>query len=871
MKRLRLIARKLRALFRKEKLDAEMAEELRAHLELQTAENIARGMVPDEARDAALRAFGGVEQIKERARDQRGWVWLEQWLQDVRFAVRSLKKSPGFTLTAVLTLALGIGVNTSMFTAFQALLMRELPYPDADQLVHVFRTSAHSQRWPHAPGNFLEQQEENVVFAHMAAVNNTSFNLAGDGHAAESVNGLQASADIFPVLGIAPELGRGFTAEEDRPGRNQVVVLSHAFWQRRFAGDADIIGRTLRLDGEAVTVVGVMPARFRDPMLWGAPDVLRPIAFTDRQRQDRGGNYLKAIARLKPDVSLAQAQAAMDLLAARQADEHAGTNAGSGLRLVPFASSMDPKGRQVIWLTMTLAGFVLLITCANLANLQFARTTLRSHELAIRGALGAARGRLLRQLLTESLVLAALGGGLGVLLAAWGNQLLSHQFTEGGERMLTLPLNVKVLSFAFAAATISGFAFGLTPAWLAARVDVQEALKQGSRGSTAGRSQHRVQHALIVVQVALALVLLTGAGLVVRGLHRFTQSDPGWRFEGLTRGFINLPERTYGSSELRLNFAETLQGKLAALPGVERAALAWTLPISGFRVTGNFSIAGAPSPASARVSRRSVNGVTPGYFATLGMRLLSGRDFTPADRAGRPAVVIINETMARRFWPGASPLGQRIDNEEIVGVVNDIRFPADPSETQTRFQTYRPFAQDPHGYFVLAVRGTVSVATLRQIVASLDTDLPLNEAGPVIAAVENTLGNIAVGGRVFGAFAGFGLLLASIGLYGVIAGFVARRTQEIGIRMALGAKQRDVLWLVVGKGLKLSLLGVTIGLIGAVALARTLAALAPGLDADAPLAIAGLTALLVSVALFACWIPARRAAKVDPLIALRAE
>ena len=871
MRWLHLIVRRLRALVRKEQLDTEMSEEMRLHLELQTELNIARGHPPEEAHYAARREFGGVEQIKERARDQRGWLWLEQAMQDVRFAVRALRKSPGFTITAVLTLALGIGVNTSMFTGFQALLMRELPYPQPERLVHVFRTSPHSQRWPHAPGNFLDLNARNQIFERMAAVDNQPFNLAEPGQAAERVRGLLASADLLPLLGIEPEIGRFFTAEEDRPGANNVVVLSHAFWLRRYGGDPAILHRTLRIDGESVNVVGVIPERFRDAMLWSAPEVIRPIAFTAEQRRNHAGNYLKIVARLKPGVSMAQAQAEMNVLAERQDREHGNPNASVGLRLVAFESAMDPKGQLVVWLTLVLAGFVLLIACANLANLQFARTAMRTHEFAIRGALGAARGRLLRQLLTESWVLAVVGGALGLILAVWGNQIMGGQFVENGEALVVLPLNLKILAFTLVVATGSGFAFGLAPAWLASRTDVNGALKQGSRGSTPGRTQQRLQHGLIVAQVALALILLTGAGLLALGLQRFAQRDPGWRVDGLLQGGLSLPERNYGRRGQQVAFVAQLQDKLTALPGVERATVAWSLPVSGFSVAGDFSISGRPVPVQGRAPLRNVNGIAPGYFETLGMRLLSGRDFAATDRAGQPNVVIINETMARTFWPNTSPLGQRIDAEEIVGVVSDVRFPSELAEPQTRYQTYRPFAQDPRGHLKIAVRGAVTPAMLRQAVADLDADLPLNAPGLVSANVARTLGNVATGARLFGGFALLGLLLAAIGLYGVIAGFVSHRTNEIGIRMALGAKMQDVLWLVIGKGLKLTLVGAALGLVGAIILARVMSSAAPGLDANAPVAIAGLTGLLVAVALLACWIPARRAAKVDPMSALRCD
>lgn len=862
---------KLRALFHREKLDADMAEEMRAHLELQTERNVAAGMSPAEARFAAQRQFGGIEQVKEFAREQRSWVWLEHFLQDLRFAARGLRKNPGFTVVAVLTLAFGIGVNTAMFTALQSVLMRDLPYPESERLVEVFRASPQSQRWPHAPANFLDQQSHNTVFERMAAFTGKAFNLAESGQPAERVRGMQATAEIFPLLGVQPFQGRWFTAEEDRPGKNDVVVLSHAFWLRRFAGDPNVVGRTLRLDGETATVIGVMPAEFEDMALFGRIEMWQPIAFSDAERANRGGNYLKSIARLKPGVSLAQAQTAMDILAAAQAQAFRESNAGIGLRLVPLAKIMDPRGRLVLWLVMALAGSVLLIACANLANLQFARTARRTQEFAIRGALGASRGRLLRQLLTESFLIAVVGGLIGLMLAKWTNAIVGGLETASGDlAIFKLTLNLRVFGFALVASVISGLAFGLMPAWLASRTDVNQVLKQGARGTAGNRSRHRIQHALIVAEVALALVLLASAGLVVRGLNRFVGQEPGWQINGLTVGYLNLSAGKYRGAEAQHTFAERLREKLAALPGVERAAVSWCLPLSSFDTMGNFKVEGHTWP-EGREPIRFVNGVTPGYFEVLRMRLVAGRDFTAADVRGAKRTVIINETTARVFWPKESAIGKHLDGEEVVGVVNDVGFATDPSEPETRLQTYRPLAQAPRISLAVALRGHVTAETLRRAVAELDADLPVNEPGPASAKVERFANTLAVAGWLLSGFAVLGLLLACIGIYGVIAGFVVQRTNEIGIRMALGAQVRDVLQLVIGKGLQLALLGTAIGLAGAVGVARVTMSVAPGFGANDPLAIGGVAALLVTVAVLACWLPARRAAKIDPALALRSE
>jgi predicted permease len=862
---------KLRTLLRRSRLERDMAEEMRAHLEEQTQRNLAAGMSEHDARAAAHRQFGGVAQIQEHARDVRHLRWLDDLARDVRLALRNLRKSPGFTLIAVLTLAFGIGVNTSMFTAIEALLRPEQAYPEPDHLVHVFRTSPHSQRWPHSPANFLEQKATNEVFTGMAAFAGRSLNLSDAGRPAERVRGMAVTPEFFPLLGIAPALGRTFSPEDDVPGQDAVAVLSHTFWLTRLGADPEVIGRTLRLNGETVTVIGVMPERFRDLMAFGPVQVWQPMAFTEAERANRGGNYLKSIARLKPGVSLREAQTAMDVIAARQERDHADTNSLIGLRLARFGESMDPRGERMVWLTMTLAGFVLLIACANLANLQFARTVRRLHELAIRGALGAGRGRLLRQLLTESLVVAALGGVLGLMLASWCNPLLEQQLRVNAQHDLTLELDVRVLTFALAATALSGLAFGLLPAWRVSRVDLNRTLKQGARGATTDRAQHRIQHALIVGETALALILLAGAGLLMNGLHRFTQRDPGWSVAALSTGYLNLPDKTYVNDAARAAFVQRLQEELAALPGVESAALAWSVPLRAYNVAGDFSIEGRPPPPPGREPLRFVNGVTPGFFETLGIPLLAGRTFTAADHAQSSAVVIINETMARTFWPGESPLGRHISGEEIIGVVADVEFAADPSEPSTRLQSYRPFAQSPRNFLALAVRGPVTALELRQAVAAVDSDLPLNEAETASDVITRAVGSMRIAGRIVTGFAVLGLVLASLGIYGVISGFVAQKSHEIGVRMALGAGIRDVLWLVLGRGLRLTLIGAAVGLAGAFGFARILRSIAPGLEPGDPSPIIGVTALLIVIGLLACWLPARRAARIDPLQALRTE
>ena len=795
-------------------------------------------------------------------------------MNDLRFALRHLLKNPGFTVVAVLTLALGIGVNTSMFSGLHSMLMPEQPYPEADRLVRVFRTSPHSRRWPHSPANFLDQRGQNAVFTHMAATTSQSANLSEAGQPAERLSMELVTSDLIPMLGIAPGLGRAFLPEESQPGRNDVVLMSHGFWLRRFNADPGMVGRTLRLDGMPVTVVGVMPPEFSDRQGWSSADIIRPLAFSDAEGAMRGNHYLDVFARLKPGVTLGQANAGLATLAVRLREAFPEYNSDLGLRAEELAKSrMDPRGRTMLWMILGLAGFVLLIACANLANLQFARTALRSRELAIRGAMGAPRGRLVRQLLTESLLLALSGGLLGLLFAHWTNQWLLQRLTEDGRPLLRLELNLAVLGFAFAAATVSGLAFGLLPAWLASRADLNSVLKQGARDGGSGSGRSWLRNGLIIGQVGLALILLVGAGLVIDGLGRLGGADPGWRVDGLYSGRLNLPAASYPDAQARRAFAERLQQKLAELPGVERAAVANFLPLSSWRSHVGLEIEASSTSVSSTLS--GLASVSPGYFATLGIRLGEGREFGPLDAAGGPAVVVVNEAFARACWPDASAVGRRIGQpgawQEIVGVVADVRSATDPGEPTSRFQCYRPLAQDPSPGLVLAVRGPVTADALRRVVTQLDRDLPLSEAGAVRAAVDRFFDQAAVGGWLLAAFAGLGLLLAALGTYGVVAGFVGQRTREIGVRMALGAQIRDVLWLVLGRGLRLAVGGLLVGSLGALGLARILASITPGLNPNAPVVIVFAGGLLLAVALLACWIPARRAARIDPMVALRTE
>jgi predicted permease len=792
-----------------------------------------------------------------------------------------LLKSPGYTAVAVLTLALGIGANTAMFSVLNTYLFRALPYPDSNRLVRVFRTSPHSQSWPHSPGNFFAHCDQNEVFEHMAAYNGIRPNLADPGEPAERLQGYAVTSDFFAALGVQPVLGRVFAPEEHETGADRFAILSDRFWASKFGSDPNILGRTMRLDGQDVVIVGVMPPAFEHPMLWGSVDVWRPLAFNAEGRRNRGNNYLRSLGRLKPGVSIQQAQQAMAGLAANLAAEHP-ENAGESLRLEPLQLSMsDTIGRKVMWFTFGLASFVLLIACANIANLQLVRTAARAREYAVRAALGAQRRRLLRQSLIESLAVSIIGGAFSLLLSFGGVEFISRRlFSELPGAKVTLDL--RVFGFALACSVATGLIFGTVPAWLASRTDLNQALRQNSRGSTVGRSHNRLRHALIVGEVAVALVLLTGAGLFLRGLQRFANLDPGWRVDGLLTAQISLQGAAYATPAQRVPFFQRLEERLQGVPGVQQVALSGSQPIWGFNSSGSFRIEGQPEPQPGQWPEVYFEAVTTKYFDTYGIRVMSGRAFTSGDIAGKTEVIIINETLAHRYWPNEDPIGKRIGRPgqdprwmEVVGVVNDIAFPANLSEPYTRFQAYRPMAQQAWGSVNIALRTSsppdALTGSLRAVVAELDATQPVHRIRTARSLVEQGLGSISLLGTLLGLFAALGLALAAVGIYGVTSYSVVQRTGEIGIRMALGAKGRDVLLMVLGKGTRLSLVGAVLGLGGGYLVWRFLASEIPTLPTGDPVAFAALTLALIVVVLVACWMPARRATKVDPMVALRYE
>lgn len=805
-------------------------------------------------------------------------------LSDLKLALRSLLKSPGFTTVALLTLALGIGVNTAMFTVVNTLLFQPAPYPDAAQVVRVYRTNAQGEAWPLSLPDVRDLGEQGTSFASVTPFQWWSFSLAEPGQPAELLTGVVASANLFETLGMQPALGRAFTSEEQQIGRDTVGVISDACWRRKFAADPGIIGRTLRIDGQSVTIIGVMPAPADYPEFWGPVELWRPLPLAQDWREDRDVPWLQAIARLKPGVSRAQAQAETTGIAGRLALAYPGTNAGRGLRLVPLVGSeINAVHRRLIWLTLGLAGLVLLIACANLGNLQLARNAGRARDFAIRTALGASRSHLMRKLLAENLLLALAGGGLGLLGASWITTVLAPHLLDGKSAENTFQIDWRVLGFALLAALLAGVLSGGVPAWLSSRTDVNAGLKQQSRGSTGDRTSQRGRQAMIVAQIGFCVVLLAGSAFFLRGLQRYLAQSPGWRVDGLIKGTMTLSETRYPTEASRHVFHQRLMERVARLPGAEQVALAVSLPLREYTTPLPFVPEGRETPRPGQAPFAYHNIVSADYFATLGIPLVEGSFFPSYDLpADAPHQIVINESMARQYWPGESAVGRRIRDSnpayqtswEIIGVVRDVALAGNVGAPATRFQIYHSMAQNPWGYFTVVVRSRTPEALaepLRRAVAEIDSDLPVVELRTVPQAVAGAQHDLHVANQLLAAFAALGLGLAALGLYGVISGLVTQRTQEFGIRLALGAQPHNVLRIVLGNGALLASLGTGLGLAMAAGLLSVLSSAFPGLPGlDLP-AMLAVVSVLFSVALLACWIPARRATKVDPMVALRAE
>jgi predicted permease len=802
----------------------------------------------------------------------------------LRHAFRQLGHSPGFTVVALLTLALGIGVNTSMFSLMDALLFRAAPFPRSTELHQVIGDTRQGPRTSFSEIETREIREKSSSFSSLTTFRYSQTALVEPGRPAEQVPSILASAEFFDTFGVQPCLGRAFTADETQPGNNHVIVLSHAFWQQRFGGSPDVIGRPLRLDGESVTIIGVMPASFDWRFLWGTSAFWRPLNYSPDQLKSRTYRAFQLIGRLKPGATPQQAAVELGPVAANQQKDFPQDYSGLTYRAtVLHEAQMDDESRQILWMLLGLSGFVLLIACANLANLQLARATTAMRDYAIRAALGASRFRLIRDQLVECVILSLAGGALGVLLALWINNVLTATIriadAPGG---LAMPLHGGVLLMAFSVATLTGVLFGIVPAWLSSRTDVVGALKSQSRGSTSGRGHHRMRQALIIGEVTLALVLLGGAAVMQRGFDKLLHKDVGWDTTHLLTGTLPMPEKRFPEPADRIEFFRKVLARLAALPGAESVSLSTGVPIWGWGNRRQIHTEKQDAAQKNNLPQASHVMISADFFNVIGVPLLEGRLF-PADiKPDDPKDIIINDALARQLWPGQSAVGQRLASingeeitwSEVIGVVRDTEPATAFADRDTAYQVFRPLVHEPWSWVRFAVRSPAPaslIESVRRAIAEVDPDLPAAEVMTVAQARDRTQHNLVVVAGLLIGFAVLGLVLAAVGLYGVIANLVAQRTSEFGIRLALGAKPSDVLSLVLRHGVKLTLIGLVLGLAGAYGLSRLLNAIMPRFASPDALALAGVAALLFVVAVLACWLPARRATKVDPLIALRAE
>ncbi len=811
-----------------------------------------------------------------------GTLW-----QDVQYGIRMLVKHRGFTVVAVLTLGLGIGANTAIFSVVNAVLLRQLPYQDPDRLVHVLRTQPPIMRGPISRLDYFEWQSQQKVFQDIAAYYQWTYNLTGNDEA-ERVSGARVSESFFSLFGVAPAQGQFFLSTDGQPGGGRVAVISYGMWQRRFGADPKLIGKPMLLNGDAYTVVGVAPPGFSFP---GRSEVWTPALLAEDKNQ-RGSNYLMVIARLKDGVPLEQAHAQMNQIAATLAQQYPENDTNLSVTISPLLEEQVRRIRPALLILLGAVAFVLLIACANVANLLLARATGRQKEIAVRTALGASRWRIIRQLLVESVLLALLGGGLGVLLGIWGTDLLVALAPSGLPRVKEIGLDKWVLGFTLLISVVTGIIFGLVPAMQASRTDLNETLKEGMRGA-ATTSPHRAafRRMLVIAEIALSLVLLVSAGLLIESIRRLMEVNPGFSPQNLLTASVSFPHRpssTDDDSETgrarrtqeRARFLRDTQSRLSGLPGVQAVGAINDLPVAGNgSVNGDFNIEGRPKFKSGEAPVAEFRLITPDYFRAIGIPLLKGRPFTEHDDLETPVNILVNETLARRFFPGEDPLGKRLlvldDNpHEIIGVVGDARqwgldLPPDP-------EVYFSSGQKSFGdSTTLVLRTTGDPATLsdalRRTVREASPDAPVYAIKTMTKVFDDSTSQRRFQTILMTSFAALALLMAAIGLYGVISYSVSQRVQEIGIRMALGAQRGDVLKMVLWQGFKLALAGIVLGLVASLALSRVLASLLFGVSATDLLTFASVSGLLTVIALLACYIPARRATKVDPMRALRYE
>ena len=886
--RLRFGGRKLR--------QQQLEQELQTHLQMAASDRMERGESEERAQQAVRREFGNVGLVREVARDQWGWRWLEELLQDLRYGARMLRKNSGFTLVAVMTLALGIGANTAIFSVVNGVLLNPLPYPHPEQLVTLHQNKANFEFGSISYPNFRDWQKDNHTFSSMAISRRFDFSLTGLGDA-EQLRGRFISSDFFSTVGVNPVLGRDFAPREDAIGAAPIALVSAGFWKRKFGSAPSVLGKSLTLDGRNYTIVGVVPANF-DLFLKSSAvaEIYVPIGQWNNPLLPKRGAGLgvHGIGRVKPGVSIEQARADMGEVSRNLAAAFPDEDKAVGASLLPLRQDMLGDVQPVLLVLLAAVAFVLLIACVNVASLLLARSTGRTREFAIRAALGAGQGRILRQLLTESILLAFAGGVLGLMLAAWGTQAALKHLPADLPRAAAIGLDARVLIFTAGVSLLAGVLFGLAPALQTRKPELQKTLKEGGRG--ASNARHRAQSVFVVAEMAMALVLLIGAGLMVRTMAYLWSANPGFNAQNLLTFSMSLPPSMMGASPDAVRAAvRDLDAKIASTPGVQAMSETWGAMPLGADDENVFWLDGQPKPASQNEMSWALDYIVePGYLQTMGIPLRRGRFFTPQDNERAPRVVVIDDVFARKFFGNRDPLGRGVmlndslknagTRAEIVGVVGHVnQWGLDSDDTeQVRAQLYMPCMQMPDEFFSLVPGGISVVVRAANTTAGLldgirSTSRQMSSDQVIYAA--QTMGEIisdSLAARRFsmillGIFAALALLLSSVGIYGVISYLVGQRTQEIGIRVALGARRWDVLRLVLSHSVKMAVLGVVIGVAASLALTRLMAKMIYGVSATDPLTFVAVAAVLMFVALSASYIPARRAMRVDPIVALRNE
>ncbi|MGA7707772.1 MAG: ABC transporter permease [Acidobacteriaceae bacterium] len=878
---------RLRALFQRNAVNAELDEELSYHLARETEKYRERGASPEEATRRARMALGGPEQVRQQCREARGTKFFEDLIQDLRYGMRMLKKNPRLTSMIVLSLALGIGANTAIFSVTNTLLLKPLPYPNADRLAILWLRSPGigiPQDWP-SPGQYHDIKTQNHVFDDTAIATGDEHILTGVSRAMK-VDAISASSSLLPRLGAKPMLGRIFLPEEDKPGKAQTVVLTYALWQKVFASDPNILGRSITIDGKASTVVGVLPQKFRLnhevlPTVGGIdkPDVFLPLPMDAKDEQDYGPENFNILARLKPGVTMQQAQADIGVIAARlRTEKH--RDPSFTISVVPLIEQVVGNVRSAVLILFGAVALVLLIACTNVANLLLSRATVREKEIAMRAALGARRSRVVLQLLTESVLLSLLGGAAGLLIAAACLFAVRQMHPGNIPRLDELGMDFGALAFTLGTSILTGIVFGLAPAFRASRIDLNATLKAGGRSSRGGGlnvRRDKLRGALAIAELAISLTLLTGAGLLVRSFIHLLKVPPGFNPQHVISMEVAAFGRNYEKDAQQFQFYQRLGQRVRSLPGVMEQGAVSTLPLTPSIGWGGMHIEGYVPPPNQPELQVDQRCATVGYFRAMEIPLIRGRLFSSSDTAKSQPVALVDEKMADRFWPKGDAIGKRIRPNErspwltiagVVGVVKQYGL-----DTDTRMVVYYPYSQRTAGSMFLVARTTgepaAMVNAIVQQVRGIDPDVPVYDVATMQQRVHESVARQRFAMTMLGTFAGFAMLLAAIGVYGVMSFLVTQGTSEIAIRLALGAQRNSILSLVFQQGMGMALIGIAVGLLGAFGLTRLMRALLFGVSATDPLTFIGVAVLLTLVALSACYFPARRAMRVDPMVALR--